>query len=116
MYHELSKREKKIARILIDKGVDTEFRISLEQTDKILSEWKEGNLDNRTAYHALFKKIHERNNLIANRYDGLGGSRYLLTVAAIYADGQITEEDIKDFSEKTRAVLNNRLRFIKEEP
>ena len=100
MYHELSKSKKKLAGILIDKGVDIEFRISLEQTDKILSEWKEGSLDNRTAYHALYKKVLERNKRIANRYDGLGGSRYLLTIAAIYADGQITEEDIKIFQKR----------------
>ena len=115
MYHELSKREKKLARILIDKGVDTEFRIAMEQADKILSEWNEGSLDNRTAYQKLFKKIHEQDKRIANRYDDLRGSRYLLTVASIYADGQITEEDIKDFSEESRAVLNNWLRFTKEE-
>lgn len=100
---------------MIDKGVDTEFRIALEQTDKILSEWKQGSLDNRTAYHKLFKKVQERDKRISNRYDGLTGSRYLLTVAGIYVDGQITEEDIKDFSEETKAVLNNWLRFNKEE-
>lgn len=115
MYHELSKSEKKLARILIEKGVDTEFRIALEETDKILSEWKVSCLDNRTVYQKLFKKIHERNKRIANRYDGLSGSRYLFTVALIYADGQITEEDIKKISEKNRAVLNNWLRLTNEE-
>lgn len=115
MYHELSKPEKKIARILIDKGVDAEFRIALEQADEILSAWKKGGLDNRAAYHGLFKNVKERNKHIANRFDGLRASRYLLTVANIYADGQITADDIKDFSEETRAVLNKWLRYIQEE-
>lgn len=113
MSHELTKKEKKVARILIDKGVDTEFKIALEQVDEIITEWKNGNLDNHAAYHKMFKKVDERNYRIARRYDGLTGSRYLLTVGAIYEDGQITEEDIKDFSEETRSILNEWLAFSK---
>ena len=112
--HELSKREKKIARIIIDKGVDAEFKTALEQAHEILSEWKKGSMDNRTGYYKLFKKIMEQNKRIADRYDGLTGSRYLLTVGRIYEDGQVTEEDIKDFSEETKAVLNRWLQFSKE--
>lgn len=36
MHHELSKHEKKIARMLIDKGVDAEFRSALEESSEIL--------------------------------------------------------------------------------
>ncbi len=114
MGHELNKIEKKLARILIDKGTDTEFKIALEQVDAIIVEWKNGDLDNKAAYHKLFKKVDERDNRISNRYDGLTGSGYLITLAGIYADGQITEDDIKDFSEETKAVLNNWLRISKE--
>ena len=113
MQHELSKNEKKIARILIDKGTDIEFRTALEQVDKIITEWKNGGMDNRTAYHKMFKKVDEQDSRISNRYDGLKGSKYLLTVASIYIDGQIDEEDIKDFSDQTRAILNELLRFSK---
>lgn len=113
--HELTKKEKKIARLLIDKGVDTEFRISLEQADEILTEWKQGVLDNRAAYHKLFQKVKENDKWISRRYDGLRGSNYLMTVACIYADGQITEEDIKDLSDETKEVLYRRLLFSKEE-
>lgn len=111
---ELTKSEKKLARILIDKGTDTEFRLALEQVDKILTEWKNGRLDNSTAYHKMFKKVDECDTRISDRYDGLTGGRYLLTVASIYVDGQITEDDIKDFSEETKAVLNNWLELSKE--
>jgi hypothetical protein len=113
MHHELSKHEKKIARMLIDKGVDAEFRTALEESSEILSAWKNGDIDNRAGYHKVFKKIMEYDKRIANRYDGLTGSRYLLTIAGIYIDGQITTEDIKDFSEQTRAILNELLQFSK---
>jgi hypothetical protein len=115
MSQELSKKEKKIARMLIDKGVDTEFRISLEQADEIISEWKKGDLDNRTAYQKLFQKVKENDKWISRRYDGLSGSRWLQTVGLIYADGQITEDDIKDFSEENKEYLNRLLRLSKEE-
>ncbi len=113
--HELTKREKKIARFLIDKGLDIEFRTALEQAAEILAEWQKDGMDNITAYQKLFKKLRERDKAIARRYDDQRGSTYLLIVAQIYADGQITEEDIKDFSEDSRAFLNNWLQWSKEE-
>lgn len=115
MRHELNKHDRKIAKILIDKGVEAEFRIALEQSVEVVKEWQQGGLDNREAYNTLFKKLRERDKRIAGRYDGLSGSRYLFTVAQIYADGQITEEDIKDFSENARAFLNTWLQRTKEE-
>ncbi|MEP7106607.1 MAG: hypothetical protein ABI760_01470 [Ferruginibacter sp.] len=104
--HQLTKHEKKIARVLIDKGADIEFKSALEQVDKVVSAWKQGRLNANTAYQQLYKKIEECEKQIGKRYNGITGGDYLLTVAGIYIDGQITEEDIKDFSEETRAVLN----------
>ncbi len=113
MASELSKSEKKLARLLIDKGVDADFKTALEQAAVTITQWQTGSIDNRTAYHQLFKKIKEQDKRIANRYDGLTGSRYLSTVAGIYFDGQITEADIENFSEESKAFLNNWLRLKK---
>ncbi len=54
----------------------------------------------------FIKQLQITNKRIAKRYDGLGGSHYLITVAAILYDEQITEEDIKDFSEETKEVIH----------
>jgi hypothetical protein len=43
MYRELSKREKKIARACIDKGLDTAFREGLEKSSAVISDWRQGN-------------------------------------------------------------------------
>lgn len=107
MYYELNKREKKIARALIEKGVNAEFKKALKQSASILAEWQNGDLDNRSAYHKLFKWIDEQNEKIARRYDAITGSKYLITVAEIYADGQITADDLQEFSEGTKEVLNS---------
>src|SRR4051812_2917779 len=105
--HELSKREKKIAREIIDKGVQAEFKTGLEKAKRVITEWENGTTDNREAYHKLFKTIKEHDKGIARRYDGLSGSRYLITVAAILFDEQITEEEISDFSDETKQSIRS---------
>jgi hypothetical protein len=110
MYYELSKSEKKIARAAIDKGLDAEFREGLEKSESVINEWRQEKFSsNNEAYHKLYKTIDEKDNAISIRYDGLGGSRYLITVAAILHDGYITQEDIAGFSDKTKEVINGLL-------
>lgn len=115
MYRDLSKREKKIARACIDKGVDAEFKAGLEKAKKEILRWEKGDLDNRAAYQKLYKTITGHDKRIQKRYDGLTGSRYLVTVAAILFDGQITEEDIREFSEEAKQSINNWISVWKEE-
>ncbi|MEP6948559.1 MAG: hypothetical protein ABI863_04770 [Ginsengibacter sp.] len=112
---DLSKREKKIAREAIEKGVLAEFVVSLEEAETIIKEWRNAQLDNKQAYHKLFAAIMEQNKHIARRYDDMRGSRYLLTVAAILHDGYITEEDIKDFSEEVKEQINLWISFWKRD-
>ena len=111
MYYELSKREKKIARACIDKGLEAEFREGLEKSSSIISEWREAKFSNhKEAYHQLYKVIDQKDHAISKRYDGLSGSRWLETVAAIFFDGYISEADIQEFSDETKAVINNLIR------
>lgn len=102
---ELSKKEKKIAREIIDKGINAEFKDALTEAKAVITEWELGKLNNRDGYHKLFKAIMDQDKWISKRYDGLKGSRYLVTVALILYNGQITEEDIKDFSDEAKATI-----------
>jgi hypothetical protein len=107
MYYELTKAEKKIARVCIDKALDEEFKEGLNQFESILEDWKQGKFTtNKEAYHALFKAVDKNEDAIGRRYDDLTGSRYLMTVAAVLHDGYITENDIKGFSEHAKAWIN----------
>lgn len=106
MYYELSKREKKIARACIDKGLDAEFKEGLELCSAVIQKWRDGQVaTNKAAYHELFETLRKKDKAIARRYDGLTGSRWLVTVAAQLHDGYITKEDIMDFSEETKFAL-----------
>ena len=43
--HQLSKREKKIARYCIDKGLEAEFREGLEKSEAIIQDWRVGKFE-----------------------------------------------------------------------
>jgi hypothetical protein len=106
MYHQLSKRDKKIAKACIDKGLEAEFHEGLQTFEAIIREWKNGKFaTDKEAYHALYKAVDKKDHAIARRYDGLTGSRWLITVADILQDGYISEESINDFSDETKDVL-----------
>lgn len=108
---ELSKAEKKLCRELIDKGIEAEFEAGIKNAEAIINKWKNKEMDNRTAYHAIHSEIRDHRKDLAFRYDGVTGSRYLDTVSYILADGFLTEDDIAGFSDDNRAYLK---RFIRE--
>ena len=87
---ELSKKDKKVAREIIERGVQIEFANGLNQADDVIQKWKNNHSGNREAYHLLFKKIMDFDKNIA-RYDAMTGSTYFLTVANLFADGIIIE-------------------------
>ena len=107
MYYDLSKREKNIARACIDKGLEAEFLEGLEKSASIIADWSAGKFSShKEAYHQLHKTIDQKDHAISKRYDGLGGSRWLITVAAIFFDGYISDADIQEFSDETKAIIN----------
>ncbi len=78
---ELSKSQKRLAREIIEKGLQAEFARGLSAADKILSGWKNQSSGNKEAYHALFHHIWEFDKHIAARYDRITGSRYLFIIS-----------------------------------
>jgi len=110
MFYELSKREKKIAKACIDKGLEAEFKEGLENFQGIMQDWRAGKFaSNKEAYHQLFKAVDEKDNAIARRYDGLTGSRWLITVVELFKEGYIADDDMKDFSDETKAYIKMRM-------
>lgn len=106
---DLSKKDKKIAREMIDKGIQIEFANGLNEVEVVIQKWKSQALENREAYHLLFKTIKDFDKHIAQRYDALTGSRYFETVAVWYGDGLLTDEDIMNFSPE----INEEIRRMK---
>lgn len=103
---DLSKADKKVAREVIEKGLQIEFTNALHEADAVLQKWKKHDLGNPEAYHLLFKTIKNFDKHIAARYDDMRGSRYFITVVDLLIDGIIADEDIKGFSPQVIEALN----------
>lgn len=109
----LSKREKKIAREIIEKGLQIEYAKCLYDADTVLQNWKNKKTDNRETYHLLYQTVKDNDKHIARRYDGMRGSMYIDTIAAQLADGIISEDDLKEFSEETQKEITGLCRILK---
>lgn len=98
----LSKREKKVARDIIEKGLQIEYAKCLYDADTVLQNWKDKGTDNSESYHLLYKTVKNNDKHIARRYDGMTGSSYIYIIAAQLADGIISIDDLKEFREETQ--------------
>jgi len=97
MYYQLSKTQKKIARIVMDKGLDNHYNRALKDAESILLKWHGGAFNNTEAYMNLFKSIRNNDKNISKIYDDKGGSRWVEILAMQLADRVITISDLQDF-------------------
>jgi len=102
---ELSKKDKKTAREIIEAGLQKEFAKGLFDADAILDKWKNKSTTNQEAYHSLYKQIIGFDKHIARRYDDMKGSTYLFIIAAQLRDGIISENGLNEFSEEVRQAV-----------
>jgi hypothetical protein len=103
--HNLSKKDKKVARQIIELGLQREFESGLKKASVVLDEWKAKARDNRDSYHLLFKTIRDFDKHIAARYDHMTGSRYGLIVVQQLIDGIIDESELSGFSDEVRQTI-----------
>ena len=94
---ELSKDQKKIARELIQLGLQRECKLFTTKIEKFTDskEWKTG--DPHDLYIKLYKKVTSFDKLIARRYDNVTGSHYFNKVFELFYDGILTNDDIARF-------------------
>jgi hypothetical protein len=102
---ELSKSDKKIARILMDKGILKEIEICNNSVLAILTDWKNDNKEARETYGKVYETVKKNDKYIASNYDGISGAHYFDTVLNLYCKGLVTDQDIEPFSETVRERL-----------
>jgi hypothetical protein len=106
MYYALSKSQKKIARIVMDKGIDKHYFNSLKDAGTIILKWQNGAFkDNKEAYMSLFNCVRLNDDKIAEIYNDKGGSRWVEVMALQLADGVITTDDLKDFDPEVKDAI-----------
>jgi uncharacterized FlaG/YvyC family protein len=103
--HQLSKKEKKIAREIIEKGLQTEYKKGIMQLQEIIDQWNPVLPDHRETYRKLYKTLTDFDKHISFRYDYMSGSKYLVTIAGQLADKVISINDLKEFSDETRDLV-----------
>ena len=93
----LTKSQKKIARELIDLGLQRECQAFKNEVEQFVNslEWETGN--SKELYHKLYNKTTIFDKHIGKRYDYLTGSHYFTTVLQLIYDEILTQEDIAHF-------------------
>lgn len=104
---DLSKKDKKAARAIIEKGLQAEYENSLRSCDAVLQQWKNKVTGNREAYMQLYETLFKCDKHIGRRYNHITGSRYLHIIAAQLYDEVISEDDLKELSDEAKQVVKN---------
>lgn len=113
---ELSKREKKIARQLIETGLQREFAEGISAIDAIVQDWKrQAPSDHKATYHLLYKTLIDFDKHIARRYDNMSGSKYFFIVVDQVLDGVLPETELDCFSPETRQKIFGYLKMAQEQ-
>jgi hypothetical protein len=102
---ELPKNQKKVARELINIGLQRECKSFTDKVTKFTNslEWKTG--DPHELYLKLYRKVASFDKHIGQRYNDLSGSRYFITVLGLLHDKVLTEEDISRFDVEVQNKL-----------
>ena len=106
---ELTKQQKKIARNLINLGLQRECAKFMQSTKDFMNKNASAE-DAHDAYLNLYKRIDNFDEHIAQRYDGISGGQYYITVYSLYFDGVLGDEDIREFDDE----IYNKLKEDKE--
>ncbi|MBM3437043.1 MAG: hypothetical protein FJY07_12600 [Bacteroidetes bacterium] len=102
---ELTKSQKKIARQIINKGLEKEFQTGLLMIRRTLNAWSDNKISNGDAWRRIYKESTDYDKHISRRYDDMTGSKYIYVIAAQLADGVIGKQDIEAFDGEIRSAI-----------
>lgn len=102
---QLSKTQKKIARGIIEKGLQREYVAGIEHLEKIIGKWRRNRANDRDTWFELYNEVTSHDKNIARRYDDISGSKYLLVIMNQLINEVIREEDLADLDEDLRERL-----------
>ena len=112
MTYELPKSQKKIARQIIEKGLQREYQIGIEKVEAVIEKWKSGKADNQKAYLSIYKKLIDHDKHLGRRYDNMSGSKYLMIISGQVADGIVSFDELGELNDQALQVIKNWLEVI----
>ncbi|MFS2187887.1 hypothetical protein ACCC92_14515 [Mucilaginibacter sp. Mucisp84] len=113
-YQELSKKDKKIVRELIDKGIAEDFRKGMQHFDQLIQQLKISAETPQEQYYKLFNEVRDFDKQIGRMYDGRTGSRYLGILANQIAIGLIDLSELEDLNTDVKERLIRHVNLLKE--
>lgn len=105
MYYQLTKAEKKLARKVMDKGLDLEYLEGLKLAEEVSQDYKRKKLTIKECYMKLYRELQKIDKNIGRLHNDKGGSRWVEVMAGQLAQGYISLEDIEGFHDKTKKVI-----------
>lgn len=94
---ELTKKERKIARELIDKGIAEDFKRELLELDAILQKWKQEGGHNGDCFYILYSNAREFNKWVGLRYGKISGRQYIDFLIYQLLDGLYDSAELDEF-------------------
>jgi hypothetical protein len=110
---EFSKRDMKVVRELIKKGLLNDFAKGLFKADEILNDWKQEATDNRESYHKLYKHIIDFDKHILRRYDSTRGADIVYTLIQQLNEGLVDAADLKELTHAGQEEMQRMFQFRK---
>lgn len=95
---ELTKSQKKTARILINQALEIECNGFMKGVKEALQQ--DTTESSHARYLKLYKMVDEFDEHIAARYDRLSGAHYLDAVAGLFFDDVLSETDIEQLGDE----------------
>ena len=110
LYEILPKSQKKIARKIIDKGLQKDYANGLLKVKTLLNNWSTELPDHREIYMKVYKTVKDHDKGIARKFNNVTGSKYVFTIVILLLEGLISEEDLDEFSPpiKEKIMLSER--------
>ena len=112
---ELSKRQKGIARELIQLALQRECKSFVEELSKWMNSSKSEYETPHKLYLQLYRKIESFDGHIAKRYNDLTGSHYYVAVLSLLHDGILKPEDIASFGQDVQNQLLGHVEFFRNQ-
>lgn len=99
---ELNKEQKRIAKKLIDTALERECEAFNLRMKTLAGQHLNTKLTkpNHQRYLDIYKLTNDFDKHIADRYDGLSGNRYFMTVVNLYCDGVLKDDDLVEFDDE----------------
>ena len=94
---ELTKSEKRVSRELIQRGLERECKLFVDEIRKLANETRE---DVHAQYIDIYRKTKSFDKHVAWRYDDMRGSKYLPCVASLLGDKILEEDELVGYSEE----------------